>query len=110
MNATELPATITGFLAAQEARDPAALEFLAPGAVVTDDGQTYRGADEIRGWLERAASEYTYTTTFAGATRHDPDHYDVRKRLEGNFPGGVVDLHYRFTLDDSTITRLVIEP
>jgi hypothetical protein len=27
--------------------------------------------------------------------------------LEGNFPGGTVDLDFTFTLDDNLITRLV---
>ena len=40
----------------------------------------------------------------------DVDHYDVTHHLEGNFPGGQVDLHYRFALSDGVIARLVIEP
>ncbi len=40
----------------------------------------------------------------------DDSHYDARHHLEGNFPGGVVDLHFRFTLRDGQIARLVIEP
>ena len=39
----------------------------------------------------------------------DDDRYDVRHHLEGNFPGGQVDLHFRFTLRDGSIARLVIE-
>jgi hypothetical protein len=34
----------------------------------------------------------------------------VVHHLEGDFPGGVVDLHFRFTLRDALIARLVIEP
>jgi hypothetical protein len=30
--------------------------------------------------------------------------------LEGNFPGGVVDLAYRFTMDGDLIAQLVIAP
>jgi hypothetical protein len=40
----------------------------------------------------------------------DPAHVDVLQRLEGDFPGGVADLHYRFTLDGDLISGLVIEP
>lgn len=32
------------------------------------------------------------------------------QRLDGDFPGGVADLHYRFTLADGLISRLAIEP
>ena len=31
-------------------------------------------------------------------------------RLEGDFPGGVVDLDYRFTVDGDRIAELVIAP
>ena len=60
------------------------------------------------GWPPRSA-EYTYTTEFTGATTTDST-VDVGQHLEGNFPGGVADLHYRFTLDGTSISRLVIEP
>jgi len=30
--------------------------------------------------------------------------------LEGNFPGGVADLQFKFTLRDGRISRLTIEP
>jgi hypothetical protein len=33
----------------------------------------------------------------------------VTHHLEGNFPGGQVDLHFRFTLRDGAIADLVIE-
>ncbi len=36
--------------------------------------------------------------------------YVARVRLEGNFPGGTVDLHYGFTLDGEHIWRLQITP
>jgi hypothetical protein len=32
------------------------------------------------------------------------------QHLEGDFPGGVADLHFRFALDGALISRLVIEP
>jgi hypothetical protein len=31
-------------------------------------------------------------------------------RLEGDFPGGVAELDYRFTVDGDRITELVIAP
>jgi hypothetical protein len=44
-----------------------------------------------------------------GAAHVGEDGYDVIHHLEGDFPGGVVDLHFRFALRDGTIVRLVIE-
>ena len=107
----ELPAAITTYLAAHRARDVAmAIRAYAADAVVTDEGRTHRGLEEIRTWLGGAAGEYTYTTEFTGATRTGEAQFDVVQHLEGDFPGGVADLHFRFTLDGPSISRLAIEP
>lgn len=87
----------------------ASARHLTPDAVVTDEGHDYTGRDEIEAWLKTSVSEYTYTTEFTGATTTDTT-VDVGQHLEGNFLGGVADLHYRFTLDGALISRLVIEP
>lgn len=107
----ELPATITTYLTAHEAKDAAtAIKAFADDAVVTDEGHTYRGLAEIRDWLASAGTEFTFTTEFVGATVLEPTRIDVVQHLEGDFPGGVADLHFRFTMDGAFITRLVIEP
>ena len=105
-----LPDTVRTFMTALDAREvDRALATLATDAVVTDEGHDYKGHDEIGTWIATAASEFTYTTEFTGATTTDAG-VDVGQHLEGNFPGGVADLHYRFTLDGALISRLVIEP
>jgi hypothetical protein len=107
----ELPEPIPTYLAAHVARDAdAAVPCFTDDAVVVDDGGTHRGPARIRDWLARAASEYTYTTELVGASRLDDGRYDAVHHLEGDFPGGAVDLHFRFTLRDGRIARLVIEP
>ena len=107
----ELPEIITSYLRAHQARDlDAATQGYEPDATVTDEGSTYHGRSEIREWLSRSASEYTYTIDTTGATKSGDDRYDVTHHLEGNFPGGTVDLHFRFTLRNGKIARLVIEP
>ena len=104
-----LPDTIKTFMTALDAREvDHALATLTTDAVVTDEGHDYKGHDEIGAWVATAAAEYTYTTAFTGATTTEAG-VDVGQHLEGNFPGGVADLHYRFTLDDSVISRVVIE-
>lgn len=75
-----------------------------------DEGHDYHGPDEIRAWLARSASEYTYTIELTTAARADDQHFDAVHHLEGSFPGGAVDLHFRFTLRGALISRLVIEP
>lgn len=107
----ELPAVVTTYLVANRDRTAgAAIGTFAQDAVVVDEGRTYRGHGEIRRWLGRAAGEYTYTTECTGAARTGEASFDVAQRLEGDFPGGVADLHFRFTLDGASISRLVIEP
>ncbi|MDG4766006.1 nuclear transport factor 2 family protein [Solwaraspora sp. WMMD406] len=107
----ELPAAIAAYLPAHQAHDAeTAIRAFAANAEVTDEGRTYRGLDEIRTWLLNGGSEYTYTTDFVSAHRIGDTHVDVVQHLEGNFPGGSADLHYRFDLDGAVITRLVIAP
>ncbi|WP_088289845.1 nuclear transport factor 2 family protein [Kineosporia sp. A_224] len=107
----QLPATIREYLAAHQARDTeGALGAFAPTAVVVDDGTSYRGTDEIRGFLSKAGAGFTYTTTLVAAERIDDAHWVAAHRLEGDFPGGVVLLRYRFALDDDLVAELVIAP
>ncbi|MFB9236343.1 nuclear transport factor 2 family protein [Plantactinospora siamensis] len=107
----ELPGPITRYLAAHQARDlDTAVALYTPDASVTDEGRTHQGSEQIRAWLSRSASEYTYTTELVAAAMVDDRHYDAVHHLEGDFPGGAVDLHFRFTLRDGLIARLVIEP
>jgi ketosteroid isomerase-like protein len=107
----QLPETITSYLTAHQARElDTAIGCYTADATVVDEGNTYRGPDEIRGWLERSASEYTYTIELTGAQRIDDDHYVAIHHLEGDFPGGVVDLRFQFTLREGRIAALTIEP
>jgi hypothetical protein len=108
---TDLPEVVTSYLAAHRARDiDAELTFYIETSRVTDEGHTHTGPAEIRTWLESAASEYTFTIEITAASTVDSLHYDVLQHLEGNFPGGVADLHFRFgLLNDATIADLTIE-
>jgi ketosteroid isomerase-like protein len=107
----ELPATIRTYLAAHATSDvEAALPAFAPTAVVVDDGTTYRGTAEVRRFLSKAGAAYTYTTELVGAQRVDDAHWVATHRLEGDVPGGVVVLAYRFTMAGDRIAELVIAP
>ena len=106
-----IPETVTEFFALDAQHDPeAVLALFAEDAVVVDEGQTMEGREAIRDWRKGAVSRYTYTTEIIGGEQLGPHHYLVRGRLTGDFPGGVVDLGWDFTLDDGRITRLVIAP
>lgn len=105
-----LPQTVTTFMTALDARQvDRILATLTPDAVVTDEGHDYTGHDEIGKWVATAAAEYTYTAEITGASVTDAG-VVVGQHLEGDFPGGVADLNYRFTLDGALISRVVIEP
>lgn len=107
----QLPATIRSYLAAHQALDTeTALRAFAPTAVVVDDGVTYRGTEELRRFLTKAGAEYTYTSTLIGAQRTGEARWVATVHLEGDFPGGVVDLRHRFVVDGDVIAELVIEP
>jgi ketosteroid isomerase-like protein len=107
----ELPAVLAAHLAAHEARDvERELTCYAEQATVTDEGRTYRGTAEIRAWLGRAAGEYSYTSELTAVRQDDAEHWTAVRHLEGNFPGGVVDLSYGYTLDADQITNLTIAP
>lgn len=106
-----LPATIRDYLAAHTAHDvDAALRAFTATAVVVDDGSTYRGTEEVRRFLGKAGSEFRYTTELLGAQRVDDTHWVATQRLEGDFPGGVVELGYRFTMAGDLVAELVIAP
>ena len=107
----DLPETIGRYFRAHDRRDTeAALATFAPDAVVIDDGREYASPDEIRDWLGHASTQFTYTRTFAGAEAVGPDTWLVTNRLEGNFPGGIVDLRYEFRMAGDLIAQLVIAP
>lgn len=106
-----LPDVVSRYQGAHDRRDSAeALSAFAPDARVADDGRKYRGTDEIRDWLDHAASEYTFTRSLVRAEATGAGSWVVVNRLEGNFPGGIVDLRYQFVVVDDLISELVIAP
>ncbi|WP_432565180.1 nuclear transport factor 2 family protein [Kineococcus sp. SYSU DK003] len=104
-----LPSTVDDFLAASTVHDAdTASGFLAEDVVVVDQGETFRGHEEVYAFVRDAGAEFEYTTEKIGTRRVDDEHWVVTLRLEGTFPGGVAELDYRFTLRESLITELVI--
>lgn len=107
----QLPAAVRAYLAAREAGDlDAALRVFTPGALVVDEGRSFRGTDQVRDFLHRAGAGFTYTTELVGAQRLDTTTWVALQRLEGDFPGGVADLSFRFVLVDDLVGELVIAP
>jgi hypothetical protein len=107
----QLPPTVREYLVAHTARDvDAALRAFGVTGSVTDEGRTFRGTAEIRRFLSRAGADFHYTTELIGTQRIDDTHWVATQRLEGDFPGRVAELDYRFTLAEGLIAELVIAP
>jgi ketosteroid isomerase-like protein len=110
---TVLPPAISQYFTAAGAADVDALvDCFTSDAVVVDEDRTWRGQAAIRSWRENVATAYRYTLDVVGT---DPrgeagglERHDVRTHLEGDFPGGTVDLVYRFGLRDGHIASLEI--
>lgn len=106
-----VPSVITAYQAAHDQHDvDAAVATFTEDALVHDEDQDWAGVEQIRQWLMKTSTEYTFTRTLLGVEPNGSDSWLVRNRLEGNFPGGVVDLRYAFTLDGDRIARLSIAP
>lgn len=108
-NRDSLPTVVRDYLAASVVHDAdAASSLLVDDAVVVDQNETFRGRDEVYAFLRDAGSEFEYSTEQIGARRVDDDHWVVTVRLEGNFPGGLAELDYRFTLRGDLVAELII--
>ena len=106
---TELPEVIGGYQSAHDAGDvEAALSSFTADARVYDEDREYRGTEAIRHWVTDTSAKFTYTRTLIGAERLEDGTWLVQNHLEGDFPGGVVDLRYRFVLSGALIADLAI--
>jgi hypothetical protein len=92
----------------READDNGILMLFTDDATVVDEGEARDGLDAIRGWRTGAAAAYVYTTTITGSEALGGERYRVTARLDGNFPGGTVNLNHDFTVAGDRIRRLEI--
>ena len=101
---------INRYFAAQSTRGfDTMVNLFTDDGVVIDEGKTWRGHSGIREWRDKAASAYQYTTQVLQVHEVDEDEYTALVRLEGNFPGGIVELEYRFALAGGKIKSLQID-
>jgi uncharacterized protein (TIGR02246 family) len=102
-----VPDAVERYVAALNSRDKESLLTLfTPDAVVIDEGQTWRGATEIRVWVEDVAFRFRYTAEVLGVDTAANGSHVARVRLEGNFPGGTAELNVRFDLEGDRIRGL----
>jgi SnoaL-like domain len=106
----QAPDVISRYLMAADDHDFRALaECFTTDGTARDEGKTYVGREEIIAWRKSVASTYVYTSSVLGSESDGDDGYVVTVHVEGNFPGGQVDLQQKFTLRDDLISALVIE-
>jgi hypothetical protein len=106
---TTLPDVISGYYTCADSGElDALLDCFASDAHVRDEGRDYYGLDAIRSWREGVATRFTYSTEITAVEQVSDHTYVVHTHLEGDFPGGVVDLQQRFSLTEGLITDLVI--
>lgn len=105
----DLPSTIRHYLTARATREAdESLRYFSADAVVTDEGRTFRDTDEVLDFLRSAGAEFSYTTEIVAAHRVDGSRWVVVNHLEGDFPGGEVDLNFYFTISGDRIVALTI--
>ena len=115
MTSDTLPPVVSRYLLASEQRDvDAIVACFSDDARVLDEGKHWSGAAEIRRWRQGVDSAFEYTSTVTGVTAlgdtNGAQSLEVYVHLEGDFPGGKVDLVNTFTVRDSHIVDLRIVP
>ena len=103
------PEIIRQYFSAVDRRDLDALtESFTDDASVTDDGRTYHGRGEIRGWREATGVAYEYVVEVLDAQRTGDHTYLVDTNVFSSTSGTTIELKFRFTLQGRLIKDLQI--
>ena len=106
----KLPRAIALYVQAENSGDVALLdECFAAEASVHDEGRTHRGLKAIRAWNAETKRKYNHRVTPLELTARDGIAV-LKARLDGDFPGSPLTLHFRFTLEGDRIASLEIIP
>jgi hypothetical protein len=103
-----LPDSVATFFQVSNGAAPSALRrAFSEKSVVHDEGQPYKGHEEIEAWLAEAQRKYAYCVEPLTAVQDDAG-VTVVARYVGNFPGTPADLKHVFRLTDNQIDFLKI--
>lgn len=103
---TNLPQPIAAFIqATNDHNTHAVLATLTTNAVVTDEGHTYRGMDEIREWNDRSINQFNVTIDVTDVVARDGETI-VTAQVVGTFDGSPAQFHFHFTTDDDKIAAM----
>jgi len=104
-----LPKPVAAYFAADKVNEDALSQCFTEGAVVKDEGHTYKGRTAIKQWRDEAAAKFEFTSEPFTCEEKDGKTV-VTSRLTGNFPGSPVDLRFFFELQGDKIAALEITP
>ncbi|MGH6871833.1 MAG: nuclear transport factor 2 family protein [Rhizomicrobium sp.] len=104
-----LPEPISAYFAADKLDSEAVARCFTNNAVVKDEGHTYGGVAAIKQWKTQTSAKYTYTCEPLRSAQENGTTV-VACHLEGNFPGGEIDLRFFFRQERGKIANLEIIP
>jgi ketosteroid isomerase-like protein len=104
-----LTPTLAAYIEASNAQNADSLiACFTSDAVVVDEGQTYRGSDQIRQWIAKNEAAYAFTLEVISVAEQGRETL-VTCRVTGTFPGSPIDLRFFFTLEGDRIAALTIQ-
>lgn len=106
--ALNLPKPLPEYFAAANTTDADRIAAcFAEEASVHDENRDFVGRAEIRQWAVDARRKYSFQSE-PFSLEGEVDRPVVTAHVTGNFPGGSVDLGYRFVIVDGAIASLSI--
>ncbi|WP_022826177.1 nuclear transport factor 2 family protein [Hymenobacter norwichensis] len=104
----KLPENIAGLIKAQNESDSTAFAtYFTEHATVSDEGSSYAGRAEIKGWIQEATEKYAMQLTPLDFSQ-DNSKAILTVEISGTFPGSPAVMKYHLELDGTTISRLLI--
>lgn len=103
-----LPLPLADYFTASNRHDIDAM--LAPfmlDAIVKDEGETHRGTEAIRRWMQSTTDKYHAKVALKEASV-TANAWRIAGVVSGDFPGSPITLHYNFMLDGNRIAKLEI--
>lgn len=104
----QMPDPLQTYFDADQRGDAEALAAaFSSDALVTDEGATYRGLEQIGAWWRDAKQQYDHRAEPFEVAASDGG-FRVRANVSGNFRGSPATLTYNFKLDGDRIAELEI--
>ncbi|TGV73609.1 nuclear transport factor 2 family protein, partial [Mesorhizobium sp. M00.F.Ca.ET.158.01.1.1] len=100
-----LPPPPADYFAANNRHDIGAM--LAPftlDAIVKDEGETHRGTEAIRRWMQSTTDKY-HATVEVKEAGVKANAWRIAGIVSGDFPGSPITLHYNLTLGGDRIAK-----